>query len=196
MKGGWRSNAGRPGWHGTTDDAYEIDVRRLHRGGYLSAVHQMTWRWGEDATIRLRTSSDGVLLSYRYEARRGQWGVVEQFVAVIRTPCHFGGTRPWFSCPCCSKRVAILYLWNVPICRRCAQLVYASQNTDEIGRSWLRTWKIDGKLAGGAKAWDYRRPKRMRWATYWRLMERYGREIGIRDDMLVAYARGRFPEWF
>ena len=44
------------------------------------------------------------------------------------TPCTFGGSRPWFLCPGCGRRVAILYGPGLPLeCRVCRGLGYASQ---------------------------------------------------------------------
>jgi len=35
---------------------------------------------------------------------------VHQRVPIERTRCHYGGMRPWFHCPRCQRRVAVLFL--------------------------------------------------------------------------------------
>jgi hypothetical protein len=47
------------------------------------------------------------------------WGrSVEQRVPLLWTPCTFGGARPWFGCPRCAKRVAIVYFRDGRIRKR------------------------------------------------------------------------------
>jgi hypothetical protein len=73
---------------------------------------------------------------------------------------------------------------------------YPSQSEDTMARSWRRTRKIETKLAGGAREWNYRRPKGMRKATFERLREAYWREEEIRDralaDFIAVYMPGRY----
>lgn len=195
MKGGSRYGAGRPGSHAATEDTLQLDVRQLHRDGYLMTPRLLTWQWGCGATIQLATSPDAVTFTYRYREWGGEWRDVVQRVSITRTPCHYGGSRPWFQCPCCLQRVAILYLWNVPACRKCLKLVYSTQSQDVLARSWVRTRKIESKLAGRTEKWNYYRPKGMRWATYLRLLEAYGSEKLLRDEALVLNFKAHFPDW-
>ncbi len=193
MKGGARYGAGRPGWHATTAGKHRVDVRQLHRGGHLSGDYRLTWQWSDGANIQLDTSPDVVTLTYRYRSRGNDWCDVNQRVLVTRTACHYGKSRPWFICPRCHGRVAILYLWNIPLCRTCARLVYPSQSDDALARSWRRTRKIERRLAGGAEEWNYRRPKGMRMATYEKLLAAYWEEEKYRDNAFVEFALRRFP---
>lgn len=187
-RGGLRYGAGRPGWHAKTAGKLQVDVRRLHRDGHLSACYRMTWQWPRGASIELETTPDQVRLSYRYKDRQGEWRDVDQRVAITRSLCHYGGSRPWFACPRCRERVAILYLWNVPLCRRCAELVYPSQSEDAIARSWRRSRKIAKRLGQKADAWMApRRPKGMRLATFERLAAQWWAEEQLRDDRLAAF---------
>jgi hypothetical protein len=183
-----RCGAGRPGWHAKTAGKLTVDVRKLQRDGHLSAQYRMTWQWSNGATIGLETSPDDVTLTYRYKDPQGEWRDVNQRVIITRTPCHYGGSRPWFACPRCRERVAILYLWNVPRCRKCAKLVYPSQAEDAIARSWRRSRKIAKRLGQAADVWMApRRPKGMRLATFERLREQWWAEEKLRDDMLAAF---------
>lgn len=48
-------------------------------------------------------------------------------VAISSSKCYFGGERKWFMCPCCSKRVGVLYrrpLSEYFLCRKCQNLTY------------------------------------------------------------------------
>lgn len=187
-RGGMRFGAGRPGWHAKTAGKLQVDVRNLYRDGHLSARYVLTWQWSRGATIKLETSPDTVTLAYRYKDRHGEWREVNQRVVITKTPCHYGGSRPWFACPRCHERVAILYLWNVPLCRACTKLVYPSQSEDAIARSWRRSRKIAKRLGQEADAWTApRRPKGMRLATFEKLAAAWWAEELLRDDMLAAF---------
>jgi len=64
---------------------------------------------------------------------------VPQNIRVSWTACRFGGARPWFHCPYCDRRVAILY-WNFAayFCRHCVgNPLYASQTKSAAGRRHL-----------------------------------------------------------
>ena len=196
MKGGYRPRAGRPGWHAKTVSTLRIDIRKLHREGYLSGSSNLTWQWKNGATIGVITSPKSITLTYRYRYREGEWQNVNQPVALSRTPCYYGKDRLWFVCPSCNKRVAILYIGKIPLCRKCSGLVYPSQSEDAIGRSWYRTRKIERKLAAGAETWNYFRPKGMRHWTYERLLAVRLAEKQYRDRAFVAQARREFPELF
>lgn len=194
MRGGNRCGAGRPAWHAKTAGKLRIDVRKLHRDGHLTVPQAVTWHWSSGAAVGIRTAPDAVTLTYRYKDRAGEWRDVDQRLAVTRTPCHYGGTRPWFTCPRCWRRVAIVYLWNVPLCRTCARLVYPSQSDDAIDRSWRRTRALERRLSGGTGEWDHRRPKGMRRATFDRLRAAYWREEQLRDEALALFV-ARMGAW-
>lgn len=187
-RGGWRCGAGRSAWHAKTAGKLQVDVRKLHRDGHLSGHYGMTWTWASGASIGMDTSPDAVTLRYRYQ-KDGAWREVNQRITVTRTPCHYGGTRPWFTCPRCGRRMAILYLWHVPVCRSCARLVYPSQSDDATARSWSRTRRILRRLGQADEGIHTvpRRPKGMRRATFERLWEAWIREEELRDAMLAAF---------
>lgn len=187
MKGGHRWNAGRPGWHGKTHDALSLDVRQLHREGYLAKRMRMSWQWSNGATILMETDPGFILVNYQHTAR-GHVTEVRQRIGLFRTTCYLGGTRPWFCAPCCGRRVAKLYLVGAPRCRICARLVYASQSEDGVDRSWRRTRNIEVRL--GWRYEDYghgQRPKGMRLATFHRLRDAWWREDEFRDDELAHF---------
>lgn len=188
MRGGYRGNAGRPSWHAKTSQALRLDVRMFARKDWLQRGASSTLQWTSGASIgyRLNDNASAIVLSYRYTFSDGRRDI-EQHVCIERTPCRFGGTRPWFLCPRCWRRVAIIYLHGWPKCRSCSRLVYPSQSDDVTSRSWRRTGKIERRLAGDSEKWNHRRPKGMRRSTFDRLREAYGREEEIRDDLLGAF---------
>lgn len=195
-RGGMRLGAGRPGWHAKTTAAIALDVRHLHRTGMLSALGPTTLQWPKGGTVGMHVEADAVTLGYRFKFAEG-WRDISQRVAITRTPCHYGGGRPWFTCPRCLGRVAIVYLRGWPSCRKCARLVYPSQSDDAIGRSWRRTHAILRRLGftGDASHWyAVRRPKGMREATYARCWAELVRLDGQREDAIARFiARMGWP---
>lgn len=113
---------------------------------------------------------------------------VEGVARLAWTPCNFGGGRPWFVCPGigCERRVAILYGPDPrgrrqqqqqqqqqpqppqPLCRRCRNLAYESQREDALARAERRLHKARERLPQ-----DGIRPKRMRHATFEKLLDEY-----------------------
>ena len=90
------------------------------------------------------------------------------------TPCTFGSERPWFSCPevGCGQRVAILYFHPLGLlCRKCANLSYASQYEDKQFRQLRRANKLRLQLGGqrGLTSPIPRKPRYMHWLTYQKL---------------------------
>ena len=190
MKGGARSGAGRPAGRAKTNHYCRLDVRQLARAGHLQAGHGGTWAWSNGLWASYSVGFDSVTLSYRFEFSDGGRDI-EAPIRLDRTPCNLGGSRAWFCCPGCSRRVAIIYLYGWPRCRTCARLAYPSQSEDMLDRSWRRTFKIERRLACGAGEWNYRRPSGMRRATYDRLKESYWQEDMFRERMLEQFLQAR-----
>ena len=117
-------------------------------------------------------------LRLRYWARRH--GYLDEVVPFAYTPTQFGGRRQWLLCPHCQRRVRVLYggKRNLFRCRKCYGLVYRSTHLAWHERADTQADKLALKLCGGdRKLYDGEtlpeKPKRMRWATYHRLEERY-----------------------
>jgi hypothetical protein len=113
------------------------------------------------------------VLSFGYRGRDRRYGqLVEQSVSLTWTQCALGGRRPWFLCPTCSRRVALLYSsggWFA--CRHCRGLAYASQSETPTLRWIRRTRKIRMRLGGGFSFAEPfpEKPRGMHASTYWRL---------------------------
>lgn len=165
----------------TVESYLRLDVRRLHRDGQLeprrrSGTH---WRWagGRAAgSISHRAVGHGgrakaLVLEYRYKAPSGTTETVEQTVWLEWTPCNYGSARPWFLCPRCDRRVAILYGGLRFYCRHCHDLAYASSRESAADRGTRKAQNIRQRLGGSTNLMQPfpPKPKGMHWRTYDRL---------------------------
>src|SRR6266404_1457786 len=104
-RGGWRWGAGRPGWKAPAELSQALDVRRLHRSGRLRSGYVGEVRWintprGDLAGSALLISSGNSL--HINEALAGK--PHSQIIDIVRTSCHFGGSRPWLHIPVVRER--------------------------------------------------------------------------------------------
>jgi hypothetical protein len=122
------------------------------------------WQWTRDgekvASINLRAEADRLHVSYRVRICGGDWEDVTQIVSIVRVPCRFGGTRPYFICPgvvngiACGRRVVKLHgPGRYFLCRHCYRLANASQSEGAWDRALRRANKIRQRL-GGAPGMD------------------------------------------
>jgi hypothetical protein len=143
-----------------------LDVRDFARRRLLhGASFGWQWRSGEAGAVRasisVTTSPGRMTLDYVAD----KVPMVET-LRISSTACHFGGSRVWFHCPRCSRRVAVLFLRSRRfVCRPCGGIAYASQSEDEFGRGWRRQSRLEARLRE-----NWQRPKGMHWATYERLL--------------------------
>ncbi|GAB3471305.1 hypothetical protein [Azotobacter salinestris] len=163
-----------------TEDYRALDVRALHQAGVLAPGWREGWHWKRRgavvATIGIEAESrDRVRLRYQVTVR-GERQAKDYSVPVTWTPCHLGGERPWFLCPCCGRRVAKLYLQSVFACRHCLRLNYASQQANKRDRASERSLELrralgcrEGFLIRPAEL--IRKPKGMHWRTFERKIE-------------------------
>lgn len=104
-----------------------------------------------ETTPQISISSIKDLVSYRHPV--AQLGLIDSrgnqrpyLVNTVRTKCYFGGSRPWFECELCSKRVGVLYLNETGTqlsCRECSNLRYRSQATGGSNRVLMRCFDAD-----------------------------------------------------
>ncbi len=178
-----RTGAGRPATHVKTSGHIRVDVRALARRGPLSVGTMFSWsarRGGRPAgMVDVRIEDAGVVrLDYWGAGQKEHLELMLQYTA-----CNFGNHRPWFACPRCTRRVAVVYLAPIAGCRRCLQLRYQSQSEDALGRSWRRSQKTAAKLRVESGHYP-RRPKGMRRATFERLLQAWRREENFRESAL------------
>lgn len=196
-RGGSRYGAGRPSWHVKAEHCLRIDARRWAREGMFARGRAGGWVWldrdsGEEtARIGYRGEDGGISLSFTLNGEP-----VGQYIRELRTPCHFGGSRSWFACPRCSRRVAVLFLRGAAgfMCRHCGRVAYGSQSDDDMGRAWRKQHKAEALLGK-----DWARPKGMHATTRARLMEVIFACEARRDAALAAYVerhfQGRVRPW-
>jgi len=163
-----------------TEDYRALDVRALHRAGVLVAGWSGNWRWSRQgkvvASIGLAAESrERLRLRYR-ATKAGQSEEKDYPVSITWTPCHLGGERPWFLCPCCGHRVARLYGSTMFACRHCLRLNYRSQQANKRDRATDRSFDLrralgcdEGFLIRPAEF--IRKPKGMHWRTFERKVE-------------------------
>lgn len=164
-----RWGAGRPGYRAKAEQLQRVDVREWARRGYLRGPCSFSWSWnrgGEPSgSIGVAVHGpDALTLRYTFTVDKVARDVAER-LTVVNTPCAYGGARPWFSCPRCARRVALLYLrGGYFACRLCKRVAYSSQSDDDLDRLWRRQGKIEKRLGA-----NWQRPKGMRLRTYDRL---------------------------
>ena len=135
----------------TVEDYPKLDIHYLKRHGYLRnlSMGTITWsRMGEQsASISVAGGTDSVSLRYTYDPPGREPIHVNQLIQLARTPCNYGGTRPWFTCPTCARSVGVLVIAaNLPRCRKCLDLPYYSQQCGTLDRLIHRKHKIEKKL--------------------------------------------------
>ena len=155
-----------------TDELFEIDIRIWSRRGLLSGESSFLWSWDigfdDQACIRVAPGTNHLIISYRLKIKQFD-RVVHNEVWISSTPCHFGGMRPWFLCPICNKRVAVLYVGERIACRTCCRASYSCQYEDKSLRCWRRARKLRAELGRGnviIPAVSIEKPKGMHWHRY------------------------------
>lgn len=145
----------------TLDDCARIDMRDWTRERILKDGNSYAFIFaGRGIQVEVDIYPDRVQLS---------WGYAWQVIELDHTSCNFGGTRPWFLCPDCDRRMQVLYLMRGHwMCWRCTRLSYGSQVEKPLYRLMRRAKKLRRRLGGPESLflpfpW---KPERMRWQTY------------------------------
>jgi len=162
-----------------TDRHPSIDVREWYRDGLLKQDQQFRNSWHseglEEAAVSVRSFGRYLTISrLTKDDNDCEQAGYEVLVSVSQTACNYGGTRPWFLCPKCSKRVAVLYLADCLACRHCTSLRYRCQCEAKYMRYVRRAKKLDLQLGGsGVMGLVRGRPKGMHWSTYRQLADEF-----------------------
>ena len=142
-------------------------------------LHQL---YGDDIDVKFESLAgdpENSWLCLRYamvDYWSGEELKIDDKVYLAPTRPHFGGLRWWFVCPQLNRRVRKLYLpvggrhfWS----RHAYELAYVSQRETKYDRALRRARKLTLKLGGDPADDEYPdKPKRMRWTTYNRLMDK------------------------
>lgn len=184
-----------------TDDLPSIDIRRWKRSGlFTPGGHFITTADTNDpfTPVDVKVDKDlaGVMISYRTIGHQ----VIRQRVKVSWTPLGpYGAQRPFFRCPDCGERVAILYIHERIVCRKCHGLIWLVENENPMLRAERGLAKVRRQLGLGP-GFDIplgSRPKGMRQSTYLRLLKMHKeyaqrvlrgicREIGLDPDEIPS----------
>ena len=165
------------------EDARVLDIAALAHAGYLHLGAHVSggWKWwienSSETTssvsleINLATGQHSYRVRYTLTANGEQ---IQVGGALLRTEPNNGGTRWWFACPRCRRRVRKLYLASTPVfaCRNCHHLRYASQSENQADRLLRRANKLyrrGGSTTNGTTFTP--KPKGMHWRTFNRLMD-------------------------
>ena len=164
----------------TLDDLCSVDIRLLKRRGTLTpgASTMLAWSRGTQSagSVLVVGAPDAVVLVYRARAFNGAWEDKRDKVLLTWTAPAGGGQRPWFLCPACARRVALIYSVSTGFaCRHCVQRPYGSQCETQQDRSLRKVRKIRTRLGVSHSLLEHiqswHKPKGMHWRTFERLQE-------------------------
>ena len=186
MRGGYRYNAGRPGWRRKCEHMLRFDLRQLTKKGRVAAGQSYGWYWFRDeeriASIGVRTIPDAFLLDYTWTPSGSRPQVITCRVELTQTPCTLGGCRRWFVCPDCRRLCLVLFGISRRgnfACRACQRLAYASEAESPVDRCWRAQRKLEARLTENGH-----RPKGMRRKTFERINDRWVTLEERKDDLL------------
>ena len=180
--------------NGTVSDMRRLDVRKMKREGCLEPGASGRWGWSRNgetvASVCYHTLPDALRLVYSVSERSKGPESMDYRVGLEWTPCNYGGSRVWFRCPSCHRRVAVIYGGKVFACRHCHRLAYDCQHERPDDRESRQVDKLRDRLKWepgllNGKQW---KPKWMRWRTYHRLEAEYDERM----RRLLGLMRGRF----
>ena len=145
----------------TVESCLVLDVNDLSARGCFQPGLFSTCQWldgsGGIFSIRLRYEAERLFLSYGHQAGGGEPAEeVTEIIPIVRSPCRFGGSQPFFLCPGtsaavggvgCGRRVGKLFLAHrYFLCRHCSQIVYAAKSEEPWQRAYRRANKLRQRL--------------------------------------------------
>ena len=117
--------------NGTVSDMRRLDVRKMKREGCLEPGASGRWGWSRNGETVASVCYHTCLMRYGWctASANGQGPESMDYrVGLEWTPCNYGGSRVWFRCPSCHRRVAVIYGGKVFACRHCHRLAYDRQH--------------------------------------------------------------------
>lgn len=168
-----------------------LDVRYFHKNKLLTPWRSFTFSWtrGTERTgeIAIKVEPDCLILTYHY-TRYEESENVREHVYLDFSPCNYGWRRPWFLCPGCGRRVAVLAcVWGYFRCRHCQRIKYSSQLEPRLQRAQRKVDKLRARL--GEKEWL--KPKRMHQKTFDRLCARHNEAVLRSNELFLSAAWAR-----
>src|SRR5262245_9903321 len=192
----YRSGSGGP----TVEGALKLDIDKMMRWGVIRRgdhlFGEMTFNFNDDKlTIKFESVVDelqGSWLRLQYaidDYWTGQTHQIDDKIFLVSTRPRFSGLRWWFMCPRVNRRVRKLYL---PLggrhfrSRQAYGLAYPSQRETAYDRAMRRVHKLYLRLGGDPADGEHpKKPKRMRWTTYNRLIDQLAAAERAVDEMLA-----------
>ena len=164
-----------------------LDIRALARKGLLQSGKDADLLVASpdanrSAIVHLVAKDDGIDLLCESADSNKPLGT-SCFVQVEHTSGRYGGVRPWFRCPRCGARRAVLlgFVNDGKFgCWGCMDVVYASQDDRKICRLWRKQAKLESKLVDG-----YRKPRGMHWSTFNEICKNLN-AVCVRQDRLFC----------
>jgi len=136
--------SGRSGWKPKAEYLPQVDIRAIHRDTPLME--------GASIYISHPATESGVSIGLTW------------------TELNYGGKRPWFICPSCGSRVAILYVSSRQLlCRECHDVTYSSRCEGTMDTLLRRERRLLEKLGGSL----YPKPRGMHMKTRTHLLAEY-----------------------
>jgi hypothetical protein len=172
----------RTGTKRTAESVLALDVRRVFRSG----GEEIGAGW-----VRCSVGQFELILSD--DVVRIHTGKGKHAVTLAWTPCHYGGRRPWWVCPFCHYRAAVLYFVDdLAACRYCHGLAYTSQREDDFHRHRKKAQQLRRRLrdySGGVFDPVPPRPRGMHRATYERLeLELLAGQVATMEALQANFA--------
>lgn len=134
---------------------------------------RITWTYGESNSsvgYKLDLLSDVKYLRLQYTQTKFSTGEKQEFdykTYLVEIQCRYGGSRFYFLCNKCSRKVSTIYLSSsIFCCRSCNNLTYKSQNENRrnllfstVNLEWknqeqllkIKKWSYKGKLTRKAR---------------------------------------------
>ncbi|MGO9151116.1 MAG: hypothetical protein ACLP1E_15215 [Acidimicrobiales bacterium] len=176
--------------HTSTYEALDLDIRALARAKNLregTVMFATTWTHGlsESGVGITVVGGEYALVSY---SERGE--AITEHIGIEWTSCNYGGVRPWWSCPQCERRCAIVYAVGVRpfACRLCANVTYETAQADAFTRAICKTNKRRARLG-----WEWGKPfppkpKGMHRRTWMRLVAECSDAVWLEKAVFDAWA--------
>lgn len=174
-----------------------LDIRFLNQKNQVQnfSTGTLTWKMGGNqiCSIGYTVYPDKLTLHFKYRLNGTDWHSANKDIFFETTKCNLGGSRKWFRCNKCGRRVAVLYFFSGEfLCRHCHRLDYASQRENKVARLMRKARKIRSKLGASDNLfepiWD--KPKHMHHNTFDRLKREADRvtmlSLGVSEETYAA----------
>ena len=142
--------SGRLAWRAKAEHALKLDINKMKKQDCLrpglSITSRWTWNSGDSSSITILTREKAIELIYRVKFAEEDWQDRHQFIMLAHTKCNYGGTRAWFICPQCFRRIGVLYFQFLFLCRHCLGLVYSCKSEKQAERMRRKANKIRDRL--------------------------------------------------